>query len=694
MSWQTFPDNTPSLIEIHIRLTDLLTDYKWTGQKIWAGRTSVFAWERDFADLAFDLRIVSNRCELELVSRNKQYSSQVERILRSTISNVRKIESNRYRIAELILTANTPEEHCSKEISKIIEKIRKAIDSGLHNTVRWTDAITGEIVEYSERNARKDSSELIVVFSSIRTNRKWLDFDGPNGTSMNSNRAHLLFINDESKKQYSYNLMWSGSLDIFEATTRFLLEYCKTHGFKMQDVTIAGMSKGGTAAIAYGLRLRAKNIVALAPQLLVSRYLSNNRPEILAGILGEDKDTAILDSIIRKEALNLDNRPDHHTNLHILTSNSDPDCTDGMSELLEMLPETFHCNVWKTSSMNADSHHRTVLYLSPLFLSILSAIGVGVEPQQCAQLRSPKHLYNENQQEAVFQMNEDQNELLKSLLVELKAMRITANRSLEISSKLLWESQTNRHTQNVIRNSSMTRIFEEIQTTVDTKQLSFLDTVNSLRDRQISFSRFGDGEIRLMLRPQYNLKFQKNSPQLAESLRAVLADQTGQLLVGFPHFYREQHWSEVWSDVWDQFRQLIEHRGVYGNSHVSRPIFFETLGQAGLDAWREVWNGKSVTVVTGRGASFDLVPELFSNATSAAIIESRPENAFSDIDRLLTRLEQDSSELILISLGPAGTVLSHRLSSIGRWAIDIGHISDSYRYAFNSGDWPEKQYQS
>ena len=41
------------------------------------------------------------------------------------------------------------------------------------------------------------------------------------------------------------------------------------------------------------------------------------------------------------------------------------------------------------------------------------------------------------------------------------------------------------------------------------------------RDR-LSLARFGDGELKIMLRPQYNLRFQPWSAGLAGDLRAVL----------------------------------------------------------------------------------------------------------------------------------------------------------------------------
>ena len=77
----------------------------------------------------------------------------------------------------------------------------------------------------------------------------------------------------------------------------------------------------------------------------------------------------------------------------------------------------------------------------------------------------------------------------------------------------------------------MSDIFDEIQSFIEDQQLSFLSTVRKVAENRMSFSRFGDGEIRLMLRPQYDLKFQKNSPQLAESLRSVLTDSSDGLFL-------------------------------------------------------------------------------------------------------------------------------------------------------------------
>jgi hypothetical protein len=245
-----------------------------------------------------------------------------------------------------------------------------------------------------------------------------------------------------------------------------------------------------------------------------------------------------------------------------------------------------------------------------------------------------------------------------------------------------------RKTNDAIRIALTAPVLDRVSVFAESRQLGFLETVWRLRDSGESFARFGDGELKTMLRPDYKLAFQPNSPALGAALRSALEPTEG-LLTGFPNVYRDTHWSGVWADVWGQLEPLVAPFEVMGNSHVTRPIFFETTGMDGVNAWRSVWEGKSVTVVTGEASRFDLIPELFSNLAGSKFLYTRPIDAFSDLQRLMAELALDSSDIVLIALGPAGTVLSSKLAKAGRRAIDIGHISDSYENVFRSGEWPE-----
>lgn len=246
----------------------------------------------------------------------------------------------------------------------------------------------------------------------------------------------------------------------------------------------------------------------------------------------------------------------------------------------------------------------------------------------------------------------------------------------------------------VLRLSSVSALLDSVEEFLGRQQLSFVDTMKRISEEKVSFARFGDGEFRMMLRPEYKLRFQSPSPELANELRDVFTMSgydPSSLMIGFPQLYRNPHWSGVWADVWSSLQEFIGPGATFGNSHVSRPIFFQQLGQPGVDMWRKAWDGQSVVVVTGKGSRFSLVPELFDNAASVRLVESKPVDAFTDLPRLMKVLEGSApEELHLVSLGPAGTVLAAWLSRADRRAVDVGHISDSYINVFRGGKWPER----
>jgi hypothetical protein len=68
-----------------------------------------------------------------------------------------------------------------------------------------------------------------------------------------------------------------------------------------------------------------------------------------------------------------------------------------------------------------------------------------------------------------------------------------------------------------------------------------------------------------------------------------------------------------------------------------------------------------------------------------------PTDAYDHVDALEQRLLKVPADIFLLSLGPTATVLAARLSRRGRRAIDIGHITSSYRTVFLGDDRPEDQ---
>ncbi|WP_423364072.1 GT-D fold domain-containing glycosyltransferase [Mycoplasma sp. P36-A1] len=257
-------------------------------------------------------------------------------------------------------------------------------------------------------------------------------------------------------------------------------------------------------------------------------------------------------------------------------------------------------------------------------------------------------------------------------------------------SLILWELQENRKRIDIIKNASTSKIYEEVNIYLKEKQLSMKETLEYIEKNKLSFSRFGDGELKLMLRNDYNLKFQKNSENIQVDLKNCLNSKVENLLIGFSNVYHDLHWASVYADIWFEIKPMLINHNVFGHAHVSRPLFFLTMGQDGVDLWRKIWDDKDITIITGQSSRFDAIDALFDNAKTINYMYSVPKNAYDDLPRILDEIQNNQSELFLISLGPAGTILTFELAKLGKWAIDIGHINSSYENVFEDKLWPEK----
>ena len=120
-------------------------------------------------------------------------------------------------------------------------------------------------------------------------------------------------------------------------------------------------------------------------------------------------------------------------------------------------------------------------------------------------------------------------------------------------------------------------------------------------------------------------------------------------------------------------------------------MFFQGSGQAGVDRWRRLWQGRPVLVVTGKGSRFDLLPELFDCAERVDFLHTAPVHAFADRAAILKGVEDRArpETLVLLSLGPTATVLAHMIAAKGIQALDIGHLSASYSFVYANGALPE-----
>lgn len=240
-------------------------------------------------------------------------------------------------------------------------------------------------------------------------------------------------------------------------------------------------------------------------------------------------------------------------------------------------------------------------------------------------------------------------------------------------------------------------VLMEVRLLIQSRQMSMLETVGELASGK-SIARWGDGEIKLMLQPEFELMFQKSSPALAAELRGLMIGYDSfskELMLGLPTIFTTRLWMGIWAENWHKLAPLLQaSTSRWANTHISRPVFFQRNGQDAVKAWRRVWEGKRVCIIAGRGSRFELLPELFDNVSSFVRIDSEPTNAYDTLDTLKKQLDSVTEiDLFLVALGPTGTVLAAHLASEeggSRQAIDIGHLASSYLNVFQGGKDPEQ----
>lgn len=199
-----------------------------------------------------------------------------------------------------------------------------------------------------------------------------------------------------------------------------------------------------------------------------------------------------------------------------------------------------------------------------------------------------------------------------------------------------------------------------------------------------SLARFGDGEITLM--DGDDIDFQAADPELARELEVILNNQDENLKVCLPTMlkacndYEVNWWLKFWYVRWKDLQPKLNTERAYGHSMVTRPDYFIMYPEQAALSWKAIWNQREIMLITGEGSRLNLEHALFDNARSRQVIYSKAVNAYADVPRLLSEVRQSAApgSLVLIALGPTGTVLAKRLSDLGYQALDIGHITSSY----------------
>jgi glycosyltransferase family protein len=222
--------------------------------------------------------------------------------------------------------------------------------------------------------------------------------------------------------------------------------------------------------------------------------------------------------------------------------------------------------------------------------------------------------------------------------------------------------------------------------------LSIEESVKLILKKNYSISRFGDGEMDLIL-GGINLGFQKANTALGDNLKRVLQNHDNNVLIGLPVALKTMRFmnrndKRFWRNhlavsrrFWYSF---INKNETYIDANISR---FYTIyndkskADAQIIEIRKLWENRDVVFVEGEYSRLGVGNNCFDNTKSIRRILAPAENAFDKYDEILKEVKKLSKDvLILLALGPTATVLANDLASFGFQALDIGHVDVEYEW--------------
>lgn len=209
-----------------------------------------------------------------------------------------------------------------------------------------------------------------------------------------------------------------------------------------------------------------------------------------------------------------------------------------------------------------------------------------------------------------------------------------------------------------------------------------------------SLCRFGDGELEIM-RGKERLWYQAVTVQLSSRLREVFTADNSNIIIAIPdNFGCLECYIDVAAHAIRKYlsggtrnilMNILGTEREYYDAYVTRPyIIYKNKMRAELifNLFKKVWKGRKLLIVEGKNTRTGVNNDLLIEAQEIRRIICPPQNAYDRYEEILNAVKKNviGNELILISLGPAATVLAYDLSILGLQALDIGQLDNEYEW--------------
>lgn len=223
-------------------------------------------------------------------------------------------------------------------------------------------------IKYMFKPATLDVEHLIVIFSGYG-GRSLYTYDFA-GDSLKDIPSNILWIKDEFSGAPCYYMCKHRDFSIEEKIIKFIDKKLSALSLCRDDATILGASKGGTAALYYGIKYSFKNVISSAPQFDLGSFLSYpSHHESCKEMFDMEKNDNVefFNNLLYTE---ISKSCEENTNIYLIYSECDE--SQDYTKAIELLRSSFD----KLSLVNVDSklvgqHNKITGYSVSLIKSIL-----------------------------------------------------------------------------------------------------------------------------------------------------------------------------------------------------------------------------------------------------------------------------------------------------------------------------------
>lgn len=222
------------------------------------------------------------------------------------------------------------------------------------------------------------------------------------------------------------------------------------------------------------------------------------------------------------------------------------------------------------------------------------------------------------------------------------------------------------------------------------------ETLEEIIKNKKSISRFGDGEINLILgKENLSQKYNKElSLRLAKILKNINVNENN--IVAIPYVWRGnfneytfssiKFWSIYLLKNYKKIYSLLNLDYKYYDAQCTR-VYINRKNKEDankyFDLWKKIWDEKDVLIVEGEFSRMGIGNDLLSNAKTVRRILCPAKNSYNKYNEIKNAiLKNHKNSLVLLLLGATATVLSYELSTEYKiQVIDLGNLDTEYEWS-------------